>query len=339
MSLYTTELRRLFKRRLTRLMLVLLVLGVAAIVVSFSVASHRIGPAERAAAEAQADRQYQEQVGYWQQAVKDCQAAKARGENVAGKFSPDNNCPEDAGPTRDQFDASWFLPYQFEFRKEFGTFVSVFAGIVALFGFVVGASYVGAEWSSGGMMNLLLWRPKRLSVLLTKLGALLTGVLGVSLVLGAVWTVAFWLIGRYDGITGKMTSGAWQSIAISGARGLGLILAVAAVAFGLASLGRHTAMALGAAVGVGVLSEIGLRIALGVAGVRFGERYLLSTYALAWFNKQWELLDYRACEFSQGECRPAQMLITWQDSALLFGLGTAAVLAAALWTMRRRDIA
>ena len=54
----------------------------------------------------------------------------------------------------------------------------------------------------------------------------------------------------------------WQSFALDGARGIGLILAVAAIGFGLASLGRHTAMALGAAIGVFVISEIGLRIAL-----------------------------------------------------------------------------
>ena len=39
-----------------------------------------------------------------------------------------------------------------------------FAAILALVGFVIGASFVGAEWSTGGMMNLLLWRPKRLTV-------------------------------------------------------------------------------------------------------------------------------------------------------------------------------
>ena len=40
---------------------------------------------------------------------------------------------------------------------------------------MIGASFVGAEWNSGGMMNLLLWRPQRLKVLSTKLAALLAG--------------------------------------------------------------------------------------------------------------------------------------------------------------------
>ncbi|MGW0431993.1 ABC transporter permease subunit [Micromonospora sp. NPDC003197] len=335
MSLYVTELRRLFKRRLTRVMLVLLVLGLAAITVSFSVASHKIDPARIAAAEAQAEQDFQRQIKLHEQMVVECEAAKARGEDVE-RYGPD--CGREYPPLREHFEAEWYLPFQFEFRGQFGIFISVFCGILALFAFIVGASYVGAEWNTGGMMNLLLWRPKRLSVLFAKLGALLSSVVGIGVVLGALWTTAFWLIGKYDGITGKMTQGVWESFAISGARGLGLVLAVGAIAFGLASLGRHTAMALGVAVGVGVVSEIGLRIALQIAGVRFGDRYVLSTYALAWFDKKFTLYDYRACDFAMGECKPAELLITWQDSALVFGVGTAVVLAAAIWAMRRRDI-
>lgn len=318
-------------------MLILLVLGLAGIAVSFSFASHKIGPKQVAAAEARADANYQEALRQHERMVRDCEATKARGEDVTRRFPPD--CGKDYPPPREAFEARWFLPYQFDFRKEFGIFISIFAGIAALVAFLIGASYVGAEWNSGGMMNLLLWRPKRLSVLLTKLGALLTGLLGVVVSLGALWTLTFWLIGRYDGLTGTLTTGVWRSFALTGARGIGLVLAAGAIAFGLASLGRHTAMALGAVVAVGVVSEIGVRIAMAVAGVPFGDRYVLSTYALAWFNKTWTLRDYQACRFANGECRPAELVLTWQDSGLLFAAGTLLVLGAALWTMRRRDIA
>ena len=80
------------------------------------------------------------------------------------------------------------------------------------------------------MMNLLLWRPKRLTVLGTKLAAVLTTLTGVTVVLGALWTLAFWLIGTYRGTTAKVTSGVWQSAGLTGLRALGLILAVGAVA-------------------------------------------------------------------------------------------------------------
>jgi ABC-2 type transport system permease protein len=337
-GLIKAEVRRLAKRRLTRLMLILLVLGLGTIGVAFTIASHQIGPAQIAAAEAEAQRQYEEAVRQHQQMVVDCEAAKARGEDITQRFPP--NCGDDPqfAPQPEWFDASWSLPYEFHFRDQFGIFISVFAGILALFGFIVGASYVGAEWHSGGMMNLLLWRPRRLPVLFTKLGVLLGGVLGVTVVLGALWTIAFWFMGKYDGRTGKMTQGAWESFALSGARGVGLVLAVTAVAFGLASAGRHTAMALGVAIGLGVVSEIGMRIALGIAGVPFGDRWVLSTYAMAWFEKRWELQDFQSCNFTMGECQPDTFVVTWQQSALVFGVGTAAVLAAAVWLMRSRDI-
>lgn len=336
-GLVRAEFRRLFKRRVTRLMLGLLVLGLGTIITAFSLASHKIGPSELAAAEAKAQSEYETQLRFHEQMVAECEAAKSRGETITDRFPPD--CGREFGPQREQFDAQWFLPYEFNFHDEFGIFISVFAGIAALAAYIIGASFVGAEWHSGGMMNLLLWRPKRLSVLFTKLGVLLTSVLGVSLVLGTLWTIALWLIGKFDGQTGKMTQGTWESFAISGARGIGLVLAVAAIAYGLASLGRHTAMALGVAIGAGVISEIGLRIALSIAGVKFADRYYLSTYAMAWFEKKWTLEDWNACNFSiSGECKPDVFVVTWQQSALVFGLGTAVVLIAATWLMRSRDV-
>lgn len=332
MSLVRAETRRLFKRRVTRYTLVLMVLGFVVIAGALSLASQQIGAQQRAEAAAQAAR---EEGIAREQAERDRQACES-GE-LPGQFPPGFDCNQITGPPPGSFEAEAFLPYEFHFREQFGSFIAVFAGILALFAFVVGASYVGAEWSSGGMMNLLLWRPKRLTVLLTKLGVLLGGVLAIGLSLGALWTAAFWLIGRFDGRLGRLTAGAWQSFALDGARGLGLVLATAAVAFGLASVGRHTAMALGAAVAVAVISEIGIRIATAAAGVQFGDRFVLSTYAIAWFGKRYVLFDWSApCRDTF--CEPPEYVVTWQQSAVVFGVGLAVVLIAALWTMRRRDI-
>jgi ABC-2 type transport system permease protein len=335
-SLVRAERRRLFKRRFTRLMLALVVGILAVIAVAVTVNSHRNGPEARAAAEVTARANYEEQKRFYDQMVAECEAAKARGEDVTTRFPP--QCDDGGGPRPEYFRPEWYMPYEFNFRAEFGTLVMVFSGILALFAYLVGASFVGAEWSSGGMMNLLLWRPRRVPVLLTKLATLLGGVLGIGVVLGAAWALGFWLIGRYDGITGTMTAGVWRSFALAGARGLGLALALAAVGFGLATLGRHTAMALGVAVGAVVIGEIGLRIALSLMQVRMYERFVPSTYVLAWFNKKWTLLDYRACEFAQGECHPRELVLTWQHSAVVMGVATAAVLALAIWTVRRRDV-
>ncbi|MFI5851328.1 ABC transporter permease subunit [Micromonospora chalcea] len=336
MSLFVTELRRLGKRRLTRLMLVLLLVGLATVATAFSFSSQKLSPTVVAAAEADSRAQYQRATEEWKRTIAECEAAQARGEQTEERYGP--NCGKDYQPQPDMFDPKWNLPYQFDFRAEFPMFIAVFAASVALFGFIVGASFVGAEWNTGGMMNLLLWRPKRLTVLSTKLAALLTTVFGLTVVLGALWTAAFWLIASQRGTTAKMTAGVWQSIGLDGLRALGMTLLVAAVGFALASLGRHTAMALGAAVGIFAVSEIGIRIAVSILGIQFGDRYVLSTYAQSWFLKQAELYDYDTCQFTQGACEPARYVVTWEQSAVVFGVALVAAVAAAFWTMRRRDI-
>jgi hypothetical protein len=337
MSLARAETRRLVKRRVTRYTLLLMLLGLVAIAVAFALTSRTVGSDELAAARAQAS---QDEDAARRQADADRAACERGKENGTAdqQFGPGFDCAQITGPPPGTYEAQWYLPYEFNFREQFSAFIAVFAGILALFGYVVGASFVGAEWSSGGMMNLLLWRPKRLTVLFTKLGVLLGGLLTLGLLLGALWTASFWLIGRYAGRVGELTPGVWQSFALDGARGLGLALAVAAVAFGLASIGRHTALALGAAVAVAVFSEIGTRIVMSAAGVSFGDRWVLSTYAISWFTKRYELTDWSSCNFVQGACEPKQFVVTWQDSAVVFGVGTALVLVAAAWLMRRRDV-
>lgn len=338
MSLIRAERRRLIKRRFTKLMLAVVATVLATVVIAIAYQSHKIGAADRAAAQVQADREFEQWTAQAERDRANCRAEQQTGA-TNGRFPPGMSCDDIRGPRREEVDVKWFLPYQFNFRKEFGNLLMIFSGLLALFAFVVGASFVGAEWHSGGMMNLLLWRPRRVPVLLTKLGALLGGVLVLGLGLGTLWTAAFWVIGQVDGVTDPMTSGAWQSLALDGARGIGFALALGVVGFGLASIGRHTAMALGAAVGVVVVGEIGLRIALTLMRIGFPDRYMLSTYAMAWFSKAVTLEDSSGCDWSLGQCAPKQLLLTWQDSALVFGIGVAAVLALSLWAIRRRDVA
>ena len=189
------------------------------------------------------------------------------------------------------------------------------------------------------MMNLLLWRPRRVPVLLTKLATALGGVLGVGLVFGAAWTADLWAISKYRGDVSGMTQGTWESFALTGARGVGLALAFTAIGVCLASFGRHTAMALGVAIGATMLVEVGARIALDMTDVPLADRYMLSTYGLAWLFKSWKLEDWNVCDWSLGgQCEPKTLLITWQDSAPVFGAMVVVALVLAFWSIRRRDV-
>ncbi|MGC4877087.1 ABC transporter permease subunit [Micromonospora sp. DT43] len=337
MSLFRTEFRRLTKRRFSRYMTLLGLLVLAAVVVGVFFTNQKIDAGQLAKAERQADQQYQDQVRWAEQERVNCEQAKTAGTPNDGRYPDD--CSVISPPSRDQIDAKWFLPSTFNFRETFDATLIPFAAILALVGFIVGASFVGAEWSTGGMMNLLLWRPKRLTVLFTKLAALLTGILAVTLPAAVLWFAGFWAVATFRGSTEKMTSGAWQSFALTGLRGVALVLVLTTIGFALASLGRHTAMALGGVVAVMVVFQFGLGILLEMASVQWAEAWLLPTYLLAWMTKKVTLQDYDSCNFNySGECNPPTLDITWQQSSGLLVVGTVVILGAAVWSMRRRDI-
>ncbi|MFG1652766.1 ABC transporter permease subunit [Micromonospora sp. NPDC049275] len=337
MSLFRTELRRLTKRRFSRYMTLLGLLVLAAVVVGVFFTNQKIDAGQLAKAERQADQQYQDQVRWAEQERVNCEQAKTAGTPNDGRYPDD--CSVISPPSRDQIDAKWFLPSTFNFRETFDATLIPFAAILALVGFIVGASFVGAEWSTGGMMNLLLWRPKRLTVLFTKLAALLTGILAVTLPAAVLWFAGFWAVASFRGSTEKMTSGAWQSFALTGLRGVALVLVLTTIGFALASLGRHTAMALGGVVAVMVVFQFGLGILLEMASVQWAQAWLLPTYLLAWMTKKVTLQDYDSCNFNySGECNPPTLDITWQQSSVLLVVGTVVILGAAVWSMRRRDI-
>jgi ABC-2 type transport system permease protein len=334
-SLYTAETRRLVKRRFTRFFLLGALVVLATVAVGVFLSNHKSGPELLATAQASADREFQQQTQYAAQEKASCEAA--RGTANAANFPAD--CAQLFTPTRDQFSAESYLPASFEFRTNYRDMVTVLASMLALAAFVIGASFVGAEWTSGGMMNLLLWRPQRLRVLGTKLIALLVSLTVGTAVLTVAWTGIFWMVATLRGSTAGMTAGTWQSIGLMELRGLGLVLVGGAVGFGLASLGRHTAMALGVAMGVIVVFQIGLATVLNLAKVKFLEAYLIPVWGMAWMNKEVKLENSDRCNFSAiNGCQPETLTITWHLAGGALALVLVVVVAASMWTMRSRDI-
>jgi ABC-2 type transport system permease protein len=330
MSLTNAERRRFMKRRMTTWMLVIGVVILGAVVAGLALTHHKPTPAIIAQAQQDAEAAYQQEVRNFEQFKADCVAHA--GPNAEEKCQ---------GPQRDWFKPEQFMPPQFEFKKTYGEILIIWAAIVSMVGFVLGATFIGAEWSSGSMMNLLTWRPRRMSVLGTKLGVVLGAMAVVGVITLALWTAGLYAVGKIAGNTDDMTSGTWQSFGLAGIRGVAMILAFTALGFGLASLGRHTALALGVAIAVVIVGQIGLGIVLSLANVRFAESYLIPVHMYAWLNKQVTLYDFTApvtCTATGCDTPPTLIVKYTQSGTIALGV-VAVVLAAAFWTMRRRDVA
>ena len=335
MSLYSAETRRLTKRRFTRLFLIGVTLILGAVAAGMFFTNQKVGPEQIASAQADARRDYEQAKVRFAQDVADCRAAQ--GTPRAEQWPP--NCEGMVEPTPDSFQAQWYMPPTFDFRENFPDMVTTLAALLALVAFIVGASFVGAEWSSGGMMNLLLWRPQRLRVLGTKLAALLVFLTALTVVFSAIWTGLFVGIAEMRGSTDSMTPGAWQSIALMELRGLALVVVAAALGFGLASLGRHTAMALGVTIGALIVFQFGLGTVLNLAKVKFADAYLIPVWMIAWMDKEIKIEDYNSCDYSSaGGCVPDSLTLTWPMAGGILAGVFVLIVVVSMWTMRSRDI-
>jgi hypothetical protein len=337
-NLVRAELERLGARRFVQLMVVLLVLAFGVTVATTLAGSHRPTSQEIFAAEQQAAaaRSNLERIH---------QLCLNRQRGVVGvdevrEYIPDDCTEVDPARMERAPVASDYLTGVFTFAQEARLLLYFLIAFLGLFGFLVGASYIGADLNSGGVLNLLLWRPRRLTVLGAKLGTLLGATALLSLVASVAYLGAFWLIAQFAGRPGRLDDAFWRSLGAAWGSGMLLVLLFTATGFALATLGRHTSAALGAIAGYLVVWELGARLVMEILDVAKVERYMLSSYVAAVLNGKVEFWNGQGCtdglQFSDS-CIGVYTL-TWQPSlVLLLGL-TGALTAAAFAAFRRRDL-
>lgn len=215
------------------------------------------------------------------------------------------------------------------FRASITEYLTVMTIVAALFGYLIGATFIGAEWHYSTMTGLLLTEPRRFRVYLAKLFALLFGV--------GAGTVAFYAIGvggvaalaatrgSTDGISNDFIS----SLGLYAVRGLAVVLFGAAVAFTIAFTLRRTSAALGAAVAYFAIAEIGLRLVSDSA-----VQWLLMTRLEAWMRNGTTVTV--GCGESGG-CQELYINI-WQGGAML-GILVLVLLIVSAVVFRRREVA
>jgi ABC-2 type transport system permease protein len=149
---------------------------------------------------------------------------------------------------------------------EFGKPKTVFAEIMptvlqgssyllAFAAFLVGASFLGAEYSSGAIGNWLTFEPRRLRVYGSKLAAAATGFVPIAAVVLAVVLFGTYLILDRLGNTASTTGKVWGDLAATGGRAVVTTAVAAALGCVVGLLLRHTAAAIGVVMGYLVLAE------------------------------------------------------------------------------------
>ena len=219
----------------------------------------------------------------------------------------------------------------FSFRDEMPARAAFLAALLALVGYLVGASYVGAEWQHGTMAGLLLWEPRRVKVYVAKLFALFAGLIAVGVTTYAVGFAAHWAVADLLGDAGGVSRGLQGSLGLVVVRGIALALAIATCGFAIAYAVRLSAAALGAAIAYIVGAEIGLRVL-----TQESQRWLLTENITAWLNRGTKI--YLSDCDSAGRCTEKILDLTmWQGGAYVGGLALVLAVVAAI-VFARRDV-
>jgi ABC-2 type transport system permease protein len=119
-------------------------------------------------------------------------------------------------------------------------------GALAVVGWALGASLVGAEFASRGMTTLLTWEPRRGRVFVAKTLAVLTAMSIFALAVLVLVTLAMWPALAFHGGPLRPDDPTLWSLAATIGRGVALATIAAGIGFAIATIGRSTATALGA---------------------------------------------------------------------------------------------
>jgi ABC-2 type transport system permease protein len=237
--LVKVELRRFFARRLT-------LIGTAAAVIVTGLllfAVWRDSAPLPEAQQRQAQQAYEQARAEWErtgrQQIENCRQTERStmpdGSSVCDHMEPR---PEHFGKPVTVFK---------ETAPDYLLGVSFLAAFVA---FLIGAGFMGAEFSSGSIANWLTFVPRRLRVYWSKLLAAAAGPVPIAVGLGALMLAGSWLIVGHHGTTAGTTGDVWTDLVSTAGRGVGLAAVAGVAGVALGGLLRHTAAALGIAMGL-----------------------------------------------------------------------------------------
>lgn len=326
MRLLGVELRRLLARQAVRWLALVVLLLPALYVWQASALAQPMSAEQLAQAEADWAAAQQDWEENGDEIVTSCLEEEQRAREETGE-DLDYMCEEQA-PQREWY---FFEPPPLEEYLPSALQTGMWPlGLVAV---LLGVTLVAAEFTTGAMGTWLTFEPRRGRVLASKTAAVALA----GLALGAVWSVlvlgATWLGYAIAGTGGGLQA----SDALPVLRGALLGAAVAVIGAGLGFLLRHTAAAIGIAIGY-VIAIDGLVLNGGM--IPGGGRWSLLTNASAWYLGEASYYEQVCRTEPEGGtiCEGVERVVTATQGGFVV-LGVVALVTALAWlTFRRRDV-
>jgi hypothetical protein len=324
-SLLRSEVHRFRSRRFIQLLLLLAVAGwvVATVIGLLNYGTPDDG--DLADAQARLDQVIAEQEMYREQCLED--------PGIPEGTSPEEWCG--TAPTADDFGGpEAFLdkaPFDF---GEAGTDGALgVAALAAALAVAMGATWIGAEWSTRTIVALLFWVPRRLQVMAAKLTVLIGAAALFGVLTQAAWlaTAGIWEVAV--GSTDPPPEDFWSTLLQTQARGVLLVVLAAVLAFGLTNVVRNTGAALGIAFVYTAIAENIIR-----ALRPHWEPWLLTSNALALVQEGGHTITYWADGPIGPDGNPPEYYLGPLQSGVYLGAVAVVLAAVGALLFAKRDL-
>lgn len=321
-SLLRSEVHRLLARRFIRL---LVVLGVVGYLIGCSIAFTQFSkPTPEVLAEARAEMAAQMRI-----------IDQYREECLANPNIAEVECGPPA--SEQQFEVEWFIDTQpFTLRDHLPAgAIGVGVGAAAL-AFLIGATYVGAEWSSRSMVALLFWEPRRGRVMAVKTAVITLAALLLGLGAQVVWRGVAELLARTRGHSDDLPPDFLRDTLALQGRSVLLVVIAALLGFGLANLIRNT----GAALGIAFVYFAVVETAVGALRPRWAE-YLVGDNVIALLTPGGHTLylnEGYADEFGNYVSTGRELVMSNAHGGVTLSVYCLVVLVVGVVLFRRRDL-
>ncbi|HEX8488537.1 MAG TPA: ABC transporter permease subunit [Propionibacteriaceae bacterium] len=321
-KLLLAELSRLRSRRLTWVALVLVALALALLQLSVGISVRPLSAEELA----QGQVQYQQALREYEQNKEQYAAEEQTCRDSGGT---EEGC--DFAPKPEYFSERFVQPFP-EIAHSVLTGSVLLTALALLF---LGASFIGAEYSSGSLANWLSFIPERTKVFASKLGALVLFAALVTAITSTVTILSAVLISR---AVGAQISGVGNLFQIGG-RGVVLGCIGAVFGFALALLTRHTIAAAGIVLGYLFVAYVLVILTDAITSLQVLKPWAPERNLLAFLDHGHTYQVYtRTVTESGAEGSYIEKSISFAHSAGYWAVLVAVVVAVTFAVFRRRDV-